>query len=132
MSRLAHETDKSTVLRMIQTHGPRCDCILKYAPLFANDRDIVQASIEIDPRSIYHASSDLKKDVDLALYVVGKNGLYLSYVDISLLQHREVVITAIRQNWKALYYLHHSMLEDPEIMSIATEHGVTKNEMYFA
>ena len=121
MNQLEKSTSKTEVLRLIQQYGDRCDCILKYAPRFANDLEVVQLALSFDVRSIYYASDILKNDISLVLEVVQKNGRALQYVGDVMRNHRTVVLAAVRQEGLAIQYAMDTLWNDEELIAEAIQ-----------
>ncbi len=113
---ILQNSNKSTVLQLIQQNGHRCDCILKYCPSFQNDIDVVREAISFDPRSIQYASIELKNH--FALDVVCRMGRTLAYMSEEMRQNRQVVLEAVRNDGMAILY---SKLLDKEITDTAIQ-----------
>ena len=109
-------SDKSTVLKLIQQNGHRCDCILKYCPSFQNDIDVVREAISFDPRSIQYASIELKNH--FALDIVSRMGRMLAYMSEEMRQNRQIVLEAVRNDGMAILY---SNLLDDDITDAAIQ-----------
>lgn len=119
MSMLGRERSKDKVIDLIHKNGERCDMILKYAPQFKDDLDVLQVALTYDVRSIYYASERLKNNEELVYEIVQKSGKALQYVGEEVRSNRRVVLAAVRQDGMAIQYS--TLWNDEEIVAEAIE-----------
>ena len=126
---LRQETNKNTVVRLIRENGTRCDCILKEIPAFQHDRDVVKCALEYDARSIYYASDALKNDYELAMYVVRMKPLAFYCLGSEIRKNMDVICSAAKHDWTVLRFVDESLLDDPILVDILKEHGLTREDL---
>jgi len=121
MSMLGREKSKEMVIDLIQDYGNRCDMILKYAPQFNDDLEVVTSALSFDIRSIYYASERLKNNDELVMYVVRQEGRALQYVGNDARFNRQIVLAAVQQDGMAIQYAVPDLWDDEEIVAQAIQ-----------
>jgi hypothetical protein len=79
-------------------------------------RDLILHAVKQDINAIYYASTRLKADKEIMLFVIKKWGLYLEKASPNIRADREVVLAAVRQNGKALQFASDALTADKEIV----------------
>jgi hypothetical protein len=85
-----------------------------------NDREIVLAAVTRAPEAFQNASDDLKRDRDVVLEAVKKNGEVLRYAR-AMNDYREIVLEAVKRDPVALEYASDELKNDREIVRVAVE-----------
>ncbi len=94
-----------------------CYLGLSHFDALQDDKDVVVAAVNRDPRDFYSASPNLKADKAFVIKVVGVNGLCIQWAAADLKQDKDVALAAVRQNKEAAKYLCAELQEDKDIVA---------------
>lgn len=90
-----------------------------------DDRELVLFALSKNLSSFDLISQRLKNDKDIVLYVVKSNGMKLSFLENLPLHHdREIILTAINQDGRALKYAPPVFQDDKEIVLSAINNKI--------
>ncbi len=83
------------------------------------DREIVLIAVNRNGMALGDANESLKKDHEIVLAAVNQEGWALQFADESLKKDREIVLAAVQQHGSALFYADVSFKQDREIVLAA-------------
>ena len=99
---------------------------LKYASdNLKKDKDIVLTAVRKNGSALEYASEELKYDKDVVLATVIQNGLALIYASEELRNDKDVVLAAVNQNGDSLYYASKDLKSEKDVVLAAvTQNGL--------
>lgn len=121
--------DKTIVLTAVRQRGAS----LRFAPpRFRNDKKIVLEALnnilaydnayDDEKELVFELiSSDLKKDQDIMLVASKINGEFLKFADCSIKSCKEIIIEAVKEDFRAIEYASDDLKNDKDVFLIAND-----------
>ncbi len=110
--------DKKVFIQVARCFG---DDVFDIDEGFKKDREIVLAAVQKNGTTLEYIDESLKKDREIVLAAVKQNGWLLQFADESLKKDPDTVLAAVQQYGTALRYADESLKKDREIVLAAVQ-----------
>jgi hypothetical protein len=93
--------------------------VLRFAPAFADDFDVVMACLVINGKQLMHASERVKQNMDCARTAMTQNIQALGYMHTSLKDNKAFMLQCVSQNGQALQFASTRLMNDLDMQRTA-------------